>query len=103
MSTVLDRSWRIERFVYRHHRYFGLFIIAGALVILTVLSTTRFWTIDLVAFLIRSVPIVSGLIWGLAIAILLIGLIVLTRPSFLKGFESLANRKVAPFSGSGDS
>lgn len=100
---VLGRPWRIERFVYRHHRWFGGFIVVGALAIIALLSTARFWTMAPVLFLTHRVPVVSALLWGLAIAILLIGVIVLVRPSVLKGFESLANRSIAPFSGSDDS
>ncbi len=96
LQEVLERQRFVERFIYRHHRLFGSAIVAGALVLLALLGAgqARFGT----AWLGRS----GGrdavfLVWALAVAALVIGIIVLVRPSALKGVETLANRWIQLF------
>ena len=94
LQRLLERPWRIERMVYRHHRLVGSVIIIGALVLLGVLGIkhTRFFGAGLPAG--SGARVAEFLVWALALSILLIGFVVQIRPSALKGFEALANRSI---------
>ena len=97
LQEVLERPRFVERFIYRHHRLFGGAIAAGALALLAVLGAGQSRLIGAV------LPGGSGgraailLVWALAVAVLVIGMIVLVRPSALKGAEALANRWIQLF------
>lgn len=94
---------RVERWVYRRHRWMGLFLIVG-----TCYCLTR-WAVayDGAAFLRNAAPHLqrNGLDWipaGLEFAfvvfnglILLLGFVMLLRPSLLKAPESWSNQTVS--------
>ena len=93
LSEACSRPWRVERFIYRHHRPFGSAIIAGALTLLYLLYRGHLQLTDMPAWQIsiglRTADLVA---WILAIAVLLIGFAMLIRPSLLKGIEAVSNR-----------
>lgn len=100
LRQLLERPWRVERFIYRHHLAFGGAVVAGALIFLILLF--RYHSIDLRNF---SWPASHGALlmllvrsaaWVFAGLALLIGVIVAVRPSALKGIEQKANRWVGP-------
>ena len=86
--ALLDYSWRIEGIVYRHHRLSGVLIALASGVFLWQAATG-------LGSLLASESLWSTA-WWLLIAshgfTLLIGLIILLRPSRLKSLEALANR-----------
>ncbi|NJD34443.1 MAG: hypothetical protein FIA96_06355 [Betaproteobacteria bacterium] len=97
LQEVLERPRRVERFIYRHHRLFGVAIVAGALMLLAVLGAGKpllFWVVLPGGPSVRAAMVV---LWVLAVAVLVIGIIVLVRPSALKGVETLANRWIQLF------
>lgn len=97
LQEVLERPRFIERFIYRHHRLFGTAIVAGALTLLAMLGAghPRLFVTVLLGGSNAWVAVV--LVWALAVAVLVIGMIVLIRPSALKGAEALANRWIQLF------
>ncbi|MBF0341430.1 MAG: hypothetical protein HQL95_10785 [Magnetococcales bacterium] len=98
----LSRPVRIERFVYRHHRWFGGGIVLGSFCTLVALGAyaRRIYTLSAMggsffgveAWLWESLLVFVGL--GNFFT-LVAGILILIRPSGLKGFESWANRPVA--------
>lgn len=95
----LLRNWELprdsERFVYRHHRLFGAFLIAGASYTLFGLAAglrpsvhQQLTTGQLATYMLDAVLIFLVLGSGMA---LVIGSIMLVRPSRLKRVESVAN------------
>ncbi len=88
-ETVRDkRPWRVEHLVYRHHRIAGTLITLG--------SAWFLWQFFQGPINGLADSAWSILWWGLAAAhacTLLIGLVILFRPSRLKPIESLANRR----------
>lgn len=100
LRQMLERPWRAERMIYRHHRAFGGGIVAGALVLLAVLTRyhgisfeTLSWPSSRGAQLVLLVRIAA---WSFACLALPIGMIVAIRPSVLKAIEVKANRWVEP-------
>lgn len=93
LREVFARPWRVERFVYRHHRLFGGTISAGAMLLLARLYAghNRLLGMHLEPPG-TGVRIAELLVWALAVAALVIGMAVLIRPSLLKGIETLSNR-----------
>lgn len=93
LGEVCSRPWRVERFIYRHHRPFGGAIIAGALTLLYLLYAGHIQLAGIPAerlgMGLRTANLVS---WAMAVAVLLIGFAMLIRPSLLKGIEALSNR-----------
>jgi len=86
---LLDRQWRIERLVYKHHRFFGLLVLAAS--VFCIWQMTRAELTGLV----NGSSAASLLLWMLLLALafnLLVGLIILFRPSLLKPLEAFANR-----------
>lgn len=86
-----DRTRRIERFVYRHHRVFGTAIVLGALLYL--------WRIASIGLLWPSAghsAWLSGLpaLTVLHLLVLPFGVVMLIRPSLLKRVEQVSNRWV---------
>ncbi len=97
---MLDQPHHLERFFYRHHRVVGALIVAGAGYVLWNWGFA-YDRSDVLAILGRS-WVTAGLDWvpaamevvvvALHGAILAVGLLVLFRPSLLKGLERTANR-----------
>jgi len=98
----LDRPRYQERFIYKHHRIAGLLIISGAIYTLIMM----FLKFD-IKILVAQLPQIGGRFWtewfyGLVYTLLisanllalLIGLIVLVRPSVLKILETHMNKWV---------
>lgn len=86
---LLDRQWSIERFIYRHHRAFGLIILLVGVFSIWQLGRTE----------LRQLPgnsaTMTALLWILMAGQafnLLMGLFILLRPSLLKPLEALGNR-----------
>lgn len=88
-----SRPWKVERFVYRHHRLFGGTISAGALTLLGLLYS---WHNRLPGM--QPQPLGPGVhvaelaAWTIATAVLVIGIAMFIRPSVLKGVEAISNR-----------
>lgn len=89
---MVDRPRRIERFIYRHHRLFGSAIVVGALTVMGVV-----WLFRKVWLGGSGGSVTALLVRALIVAVFVIGIIVLVRPSALKGVEALANRWIQPF------
>lgn len=87
------RPWKVERFIYRHHRLFGSAISLGALTLMGLLYSRHSRLLSL-----QSKPFGAGVQaaeWAMviaAIAALLIGIAMFIRPSVLKGVEAVSNR-----------
>lgn len=96
----LDQPHHIERFLYRHHRVLGVMIVAGAGFVLWRWAFA-YERSELLAAL-GTRWLARGLDWvpaavetalvALHGAILVVGVLVIFRPSALKGFERTANR-----------
>lgn len=86
---LLDRQWRIERLIYRHHRLFGLLILAAG-----TFCVWQFTRAELYGLL-RDGSSAAVMLWTLLLAQgfnLLIGLVIFLRPSLLKPVETFSNR-----------
>jgi len=86
---TLDRQWHIERLIYRHHRWFGVLVLAAAGFCLWQLLRSS------AAGLLAAPGTASILLWVLVTGQLvnvLIGLVLLIRPSLLKPVEAIGNR-----------
>lgn len=97
LQEVLERPRRVERFIYRHHRLFGSAIAAGAMALLALLGAGQSRLFGTVLPGGSGGRVAMLLVWALAVAVLVIGIIVLVRPSALKGVEALANRWIELF------
>ena len=97
--SKLDQPHHIERFLYRHHRILGVMIVAGAGFVLWRWAFAYERSEVLVAL---GTPFLNkGLDWipaaletalvALHGAILMVGIVVMFRPSLLKSFERTAN------------
>lgn len=96
---LLDRQWRIERLIYRHHRLFAVVVLTA--VAFSVWQMTR---AELTGLLVGDSP-ASVFVWALLLAQafnFVVGLTLLLRPSLLKPVEALSNRwhHLAPLRGS---
>ncbi|MBF0296844.1 MAG: hypothetical protein HQL96_16795 [Magnetococcales bacterium] len=98
----LARPVRVERFVYRHHRWFGGVIVAGSMLTLAALGAygQRLYLLGRAG---SGGPLEhwlwESLLWFVALGnffTLAAGCLILIRPSGLKGFEAWANRRVDP-------
>ncbi|MDP1527200.1 MAG: hypothetical protein Q8M20_15445 [Rhodocyclaceae bacterium] len=96
-----QRTWRVDRFVYRHHRLFGALILLGASIFLALLATHHTAIFKADPWLLKGLPLAVVLLqaaaWLFAVFSMLIGLFVLVRPSALKPLEAKANHWVEPF------
>lgn len=103
LRADLGRQYVIERQIYRHHRTAGLAIIAATSLWLWLLSPQAAWslwlelTMNYLSRIIHSGALPMMLTTVLALLVLLIGVLLLLRPSLLKPIERLANRWMAPF------
>lgn len=103
IERLLDRSFSIEHWFYRHHRVLGIAIVLGALHILIYFGF-QFDTAYALQHLSSKVPVKLldipldvlklFLLIGAAVA-LMAGLIVWLRPSVLRGMEEGANQWVS--------
>lgn len=101
---VLEEPIAIERTVYRWHRLIGALILAGALFTLYVLlwrfngpqvveALTKLLELGVAKWVAESLRIFFVLV---NIAALVIAVVMILRPSALKGVEALANRRYSP-------
>ena len=97
----LQKTIKIERYVYRRHRYFGALVLSGAAFTLysllyrynernVVEAYTRYFNRTVVEWVVQSAA--AALALGTVCAAL-IGLVMLIRPSLLKGIEAWSNRQ----------
>ena len=99
----LEKPHYIERFFYRHHKIFGILLVAGAAFALYRLAFTYNQAKSLVALAIPGVGATTEAIAGGLLAFLLfgnlvvffVGATVLGRPSLLKDVEKASNRWVS--------
>jgi hypothetical protein len=104
ISHLVDRSVSIERWFYRHHRPVGLFMILGAGYVLAYFG----WRFNQSAALqtfgvyVPNKMLLGGLLQALVYFLLIggavalcVGLVVLLRPSLLKGVEAESNKWVS--------
>jgi hypothetical protein len=98
--SLLDQPRHLERFFYRHHRALGISVVVGASYVLGQ------WAFaydrgDVLALLgpnwarhgMDWVPAAFEVVLvGLHVAILVVGVVIVFRPSLLKGVEKTANR-----------
>lgn len=103
LSQLLDRSFSIESWCYRHHRALGMLVVSGAGYILiyfgllfdrsaVVQHWSRYAPDSLSGVLLDS--LVLGSLSGAAVAFSA-GLFLWLRPSMLRGMEAGANRWVS--------
>lgn len=101
---VLEEPIEIERTVYRWHRLIGALILAGALFTLYVLlwrfngpqvveALTKLLELGVATWIAESLRVFFVLV---NIAALVIAVVMIVRPSALKGVEAWANRQYAP-------
>ena len=100
LQANLSKPHYIDRHVYRHHRIIGLILVLASTSWLWLLLPMPAWrkllglTYRYIKALNQSELIGIVLATLLAVSILVIGLLMLVRPSLLKPLESLAHRSV---------
>lgn len=98
LQKKLDRPWYVERYIYRHHLAFGAGVVVGAMVLLAVLTRYHGTDIDSLGWPTsrgqQLMLLARGVMWLFAVLAWVIGMIVLIRPSVLKGIERKTNRWV---------
>lgn len=105
VSSALERVFRIDHWLYRHHRLSGGLLLAGAVFLMYFFSARFDKAPIMLSFAIRySIPpvfteilvdsAVLSILLGAAFT-LLISLFLLHRPSMLKNFEQRANRWIS--------
>lgn len=105
MSTLLERVFRIDHWLYRHHKLSGALLLSGALFLMYFFSSRFDKSPVLMSFLVRySIPTaftevlvdsaVLSILLGAAFTFL-ISLFLLNRPSMLKSLEQSANRWIS--------
>ncbi|MGH8481081.1 MAG: hypothetical protein ACRES8_01305 [Nevskiaceae bacterium] len=97
---LLDQPRHLERFFYRHHRILGGFVVFGATYVL--LRWALVYDREDALALLSPRWVARGIDWlplaleavlvALHVAILAIGMLIVFRPSLLKGVEKAANR-----------
>jgi hypothetical protein len=101
LVALLDRRRGIERPLYRHHSIFGATVFIGGIALLF-----ASWELEFHPWLMNRLSGILGA-WGLhalvvtswmsAISLIVIGAILLIRPSALKPVENAANRWIELF------
>ncbi|MFN7085115.1 MAG: hypothetical protein ACK4N4_00640 [Burkholderiales bacterium] len=97
---TLDQPHSIERIVYRYHRIYGALLLAGGLFTLYVMAAGR-WSRD-----VRSAlglgewswlvgDVTSALMVIIGILATALGIVIVIRPSLLRGIEARLNRWIA--------
>lgn len=102
LSDALDKQRKVEREIYRHHRLAGALIVVGAIYTLYILNFAFSRQATAVILSDRdNFSLVEWLLDALVLAFnvgcltaLVVGVILMMRPSFLKGSESRLNRWV---------
>lgn len=93
---MLETPRHVERFIYRHHSFFGAVIMLGTgFYFWRVAGTDLLWSHG-------DYGLQAPLLWLLTIGstfAFVLGAVMLVRPSRLKPLEALANRWVGPESG----
>jgi len=98
LVALLNRYRRIEPFLYRRHHIFGVAVIAGASILLAFLGKLHMHLFATGASVpLPGIRLAMLAAWVLAILTLAIGIIIVIRPSALKGIEALSNRWIEPF------
>lgn len=101
-TNALDKQHKIERTMYRHHRLAGALIMAGSVYTLYILNFAfnQKATVAILGdrknyFLIEWLLEATVLTFNIgSVTALVVGVILLIRPSLLKGFESTLNHWV---------
>ena len=98
--NLLDQPRHLERFFYRHHRALGIAVVLGASYVLGRWAFA--WERGDMLALLGPHWARQGMDWipaalefvlvGLHVAIFVVGLLIVFRPSLLKGVEKAANR-----------
>lgn len=103
LIALLNRYYKIEPLIYRHHRIAGLMVIIDELLLLAILRNNHWLDFCSGASsklagkqIWFQLAILAG--WLLAILVLVIGITLVIRPSGLKGIEAWSNRWIQPFS-----
>lgn len=96
-TRILEKQVHLERHFYRHHRLYGVIMVSLALFILYSLSfrmgpdfASRLAHIDPLAS--PLVQVMRLLLWLCTVGSLVVGCIMLIRPSALKKFENWSNQ-----------
>jgi hypothetical protein len=99
VSRLLDTRYSVERPVYRRHRIFGTVVMLTAGTGLAILWTLHPLLVGRLAesFGFAGIRTVLFTAWAIASLTLVIGFILLARPSALKPLEAGANRWIEPF------
>ncbi len=88
-ATTPEKRQHIERFVYRHHRAFGAFVLIGAgLYLASIAASGLLWPAEAGGVLGMMLPMLTLL----HLALLPFGAVMLLRPSLLKRLEAASNR-----------
>ena len=88
-ATTPEKQTHIERFVYRHHRFFGAFVLIGAgLYLASISASGLLWSVQAGGMLGLMLPMLTLL----HLALLPFGAVMLLRPSLLKRLEAASNR-----------
>ena len=96
----MEKRHTTERFLYRHHRSFGVLLLAGGIFTLYVMSGSR-WGRNLTtafslsewAWLASDLTTVLMVMNGILATVL--GILMFIRPSLLRGVEAQLNRWIA--------
>lgn len=100
LKADLDRPYAIDRRIYHHHRKAGIALIAAAAWWLWLLSPLTAWgrwlglTRHYLFTLLHAGVVPPMLTSLLALLALIVGCLLLIRPSLLKPFERMANRSI---------
>lgn len=98
LKFALERPWRVEKFIYRHHRPAGAIFLVGGVVFLAFLGRYHGQIIESSQWhASRGFQLTWLVAWVFAAFALFVGIFVFFRPSALKTFESLANRWIELF------
>lgn len=99
LTRVMDATRHIERPVYRNHRRVGALLIASALYILyqltlnydkaATLRMMKDYNLQLAGWLLDSAAFIIALT---SVLTLMIGMVLMIRPSLLRAFETWSNR-----------
>lgn len=96
----LFRRYRVERFIYRHHRLIGVGVVTGALYILISLTPLFLATFSATpacgqsAFSCLFFLGLTRLLLAGGIVTFVLGGFIIIRPSALRAFEVWANRRI---------